>query len=199
MNTGTYTKYFKEVKEIEDKKANLLWNLIMVEQYLEESQDDNACKVLLEISRDIEDIVRILKIDRDIPRIHEVAEELKTINEFTQQFEKLIRGRSWFSICRAFDPKSSLDTIKDLGKILKKSTKSPKGRRAVKKEEGGLIDDEMIDEYNNRKRAINDKIYGTDQEIKDNLKSLKMRSDFWKMKNEMESILNEKHLDLKNL
>lgn len=179
MSTDPYVKYFKEVKEIEDKKESIVWNLVMIEQHLEESHDSGACKVLLQIAGDIEDIVRILKIDKNISRIPEVAEELKTINEFTRKFETLVRGRSWFSICRAFDPKTSLDNIKNLEKILKRSTKAPRARRVLGRQRV-LVDDEFIADHRNRhvmrKRE-------KDLELKEQMKSIRDKREATNLQN----------------
>ena len=39
MSTDTYLKYHNEVKQIEDTKARLVWDLMSLEQHLDESHD----------------------------------------------------------------------------------------------------------------------------------------------------------------
>lgn len=139
MSSDPFVKYFHELKKIQDKRESIVWNLTILEQHLEDSHDSRACTTLLEMSRDLEEVVQITKRNKAIPKIPEVAEELKKINEFAQHLERIIRGKSWFSICREFEPKSSLDNITDLKNILKRSSRKP-GRK--QKVEERLVDDE---------------------------------------------------------
>lgn len=159
MDLDPFSRYFKDVKRIENTKGSLEWELLMLEQYLEDSNDVNACKTLVEISEELEKIATLVKTNKDILKIHEVIDHLKDINEFTQRFETIVRGRSWYSMCRVFEPTETLDHIKALKGAVKKSNRRVRKREAPGKTPevnngGGLIDDEMIYEYNNRNERL---------------------------------------------
>jgi len=64
MDSGL--KYLKELSIIEDKKASMVWNLVIIEQYLEDSQYENACKTMLEIADDLETVVELIKSNREM-------------------------------------------------------------------------------------------------------------------------------------
>ena len=169
-----------------------------------ESRTSQACQTLLKIATDLEDVVKVIKSNKGIPKIPEVATELKLINDFTQKLETIIRGRSWFSICREFEPTDSLDNIKELKSILKRSGKKTVNRRPRVTDSsdggGGLVDDEMLEEYRNRPNRRADKAYQLDQRTKDRMKHVRDRADFWKYRNKvLAKDLDTKPLDLKNL
>jgi len=102
---------------------------VIIEQYLEDSQYENACKTMLEIADDLETVVELIKSNREMTSVPDIASEIKNINEFADSVSVLIRGRSWASICHAFDPKESLDTIKTLKGIMKRPKKRTRTRR----------------------------------------------------------------------
>ena len=193
MSTDPYVKYYHEVKKIEDAKARLVWNLMILEQHLDDSHDSQACQTLLEIASDLEKVVDVTKSNKNIPKIPEVVTELKLINDFTQKLETIIRGRSWFSICREFESTDSLDNIKELKSILKRSGKKAVNRRPRVTDNneggGGLVDDDDWQEYTNRP-----------QETKDRMKNLRDRIEVRKTERRiLAKDIDMKVLDVKNL
>ncbi len=199
MRTDPYFNYHKEVKQIEDTKTRLVWDLMSLEQHLGDSHDSQACQTLLKIATDLEDVVRVIKSNKGISTIPEVATELRIINDFTQKLETITRGRSWFSICREFEPMDSLDNIKELRSILKRSGKKTVNRRTRVADRGdgggGLVDNDDWKEYINRPNRRADEAYRSDQELKDRVNRLRDRVDHWKSTNKVLS----KDLDTKSL
>lgn len=128
MSTDPYSIYFEEVKNIEDKKASLVWNLMMIEQHLDDSTEPQACQAMLQVANDLEEVVGIVSVSPEISAIPEAAIELKQISDFAREFEVVVRSRSWASMCRAFDPKSGLDSIKYLKNMLTRTRKSRRKR-----------------------------------------------------------------------
>lgn len=149
----------KKVQLIENAKGSLEWELMMLEKHLQDSKDIDVCKTLVEISEELEKITTLVKKNKDLLKIHDAVDHLKDINEFTQRFETIVRGRSWYSMCREFEPTKTLDHIKVLKSVVKKSNRRERKREATGKTSetnngGGLIDDDMIYEYNNRNERL---------------------------------------------
>jgi len=123
-------QYLKEISIIEDKKAGMVWNLVTVEEDLEDSQYESACRTMLEIANDLETVVDLVKTKSEITTIPDVVKELKIIKDFAESSSTIIRGRSWEAICGAFDPTKSLDTVKALKSILRRPDKKARARPA---------------------------------------------------------------------
>lgn len=210
MSTDPYGKYYKEVKQIEGMKSGLTWDLMMLEESLAESQHTQACSTLLKIAGDIEEVVNLIKSTKSILLIPEVIVELKDITEFTQKFETLVRGRSWFSICSEFEPKDSLDNIKSLSSILKRSNKKPKRVRNETGSDSGpvlgrglagkndnLVDDDMFAKYQQKvsMRGVREK-----EDDRKKINDLKERIETRRLQNKFDDrFLYGKELDVKNL
>ena len=195
MDSGL--KYLKELSILEDKKASMVWNLVIIEQYLEDSQHDNACKTLLQIADDLETVVDLIKSNSEMTSVPDIASEIKNINEFADEFSELVRGRSWASICRAFDPKESLDKIKTLKSIMKRSKKKPTRRRVP----GGMVQSRVVPDETVPDKSIEIKNSINNDLIR--LREIKKRAEGRKLENRIlnrdtdEALRDDKPLNLK--
>lgn len=118
MATDPYVPFLKQVRSIQDAKAGLVWNFLMVEQHMADYAGQKAHDAMLKLASELQEVVRVVCISPKIRRIPEASIELKQICEFATEIETILRGRSWPSMCRDFDPKAILDNINLLNNIL---------------------------------------------------------------------------------
>lgn len=131
--------YIVEASQIESKKADLVWNTIALEQYLEDDNNLGACDTILKIVDIIDGIITITKRSPDVLKLPDVTKSFKIILEFSNQLDSIVRSRSWFTTCPTFSPKKSLDDVKILRGIFKKANKKPVRERKVKIVESAII------------------------------------------------------------
>lgn len=105
---------------MEDKKADLVWNVTMLERYFEEDDNIRSCDAIMKIVDIIESIIEITKRSPNVLQEPGVNRTFKIILEFSNQLNGLVRGRSWVTSCPKFSPEKSLGDIKTLKTVNEK-------------------------------------------------------------------------------
>lgn len=159
MNLARYAHCLEELK---DKKSGIVWNVMMLGMFLDDSDQTNASKIVLEITRDMTDVTELIEVYVDLTHIPEIITEVKIIKDVTSEFATLVRETSWHSTCEAFDPGKSLGTARLLIRTLKcrpkRGRQRPESKRKVATERPEYPDTHAGDEERMaRLRAIRDK------------------------------------------
>lgn len=109
----------RNLQKVKDKKSGVVWNVMMLGMYIDDSDLTNASRIALEITSDLDDVTDLMQENRDAPRVPEMVAELKVINAVAAEFVALVRQTSWHPVQDEFDPSKSLAAVKYLDRALK--------------------------------------------------------------------------------
>lgn len=88
----------RNLQKVKDKKSGVVWNVMMLGMYLDDSDLTNASRIALEITSDLDDVTDLIQENRDVPRVPEMVAELKVIKDVAAEFVVLVRQTSWHPV-----------------------------------------------------------------------------------------------------
>lgn len=121
-------EFTRNLQQIKHKKSGVVWNVMMLRMYLDDSDLTNASRIALDVTSDLMDVTVLLRENRDTSRVPELVTELKVIKDVAAEFVALVRQTSWHPVREGFDPSKSVTAVKHLERALKYKPKRVRRR-----------------------------------------------------------------------